>query len=474
MSNRKSKSSDLAYLELEQLENREMLAGNVGITLVSGILSITGDSLSNSIRIVDNGGTGLIVRGVSATKINGTTNPFNTNSSVVSSVNIQLKGADDVVTLIANNIPGKIQFNGETGNDQFNVRSSTISGDLIFFGGAGNNVVSTSRTLISGNVNVTASSGADSASFTNCEIQGNLSFACGVERLSEPVLADKDQLSIVKSAVGLVTFLGKDGNDRLFVAESSTKTISFNGGANNDVSIVTRSEVTGSVTANMGNGDNGAKMNKADISGDFIYSGDNGSDKVIARRSSIGNKYKAVTRSGADVVKAEFSEVRGLTYVDLGNGNDSAFSDHTFHGGTVSVFGGLGNDTLFKLAADFENSVTVKSGVDILTDQQKLAGITDDDRVFTIGAAYGIISLPAPVNIVCGDGDDYVLAFGNAFYDDVIVNGGLGVNGLSDGIIGGGDTNIFFKTLLTPSIFFPADPVDFVPIIENLRSVDVA
>lgn len=58
---------------LDQLEHRNLLAGNVSASLSHGILNLYGDIDANQISIVPHGRTGVTVSALDDTTINGLT-----------------------------------------------------------------------------------------------------------------------------------------------------------------------------------------------------------------------------------------------------------------------------------------------------------------------------------------------------------------------------------------------------------------
>jgi hypothetical protein len=83
-------------LELETLEERCVLAGNVTAAIVGYDLVITGNDLSNQIAIVDNG-SGVDVFGSEDTKINGELDGVASFGRVYGDLRISMKRGDDIV-----------------------------------------------------------------------------------------------------------------------------------------------------------------------------------------------------------------------------------------------------------------------------------------------------------------------------------------------------------------------------------------
>ena len=138
--------------DLECLEERQMLAGDVSVVFNAGVLDITGDDASNRIELVSDGawitvtgqGTDLI-GGIESS--NGDIEPFQFQCNLVHSINIDLQDGNDRVTLIAENSFG-IGFGGaEMNGDDNSVPFGGNQNELQIRTGDGNDRV----TLIANN-----------------------------------------------------------------------------------------------------------------------------------------------------------------------------------------------------------------------------------------------------------------------------------------------------------------------------------
>src|SRR5262245_28666331 len=90
-------------LELEQLEQRCLLAGNVTATVVCGNLFVVGDSQANDISIYQTTAGTIKVVGNFDTTVNSSGNPFETTCAV-DDVIVSMGGGNDGVnmTLVVN------------------------------------------------------------------------------------------------------------------------------------------------------------------------------------------------------------------------------------------------------------------------------------------------------------------------------------------------------------------------------------
>src|SRR4051812_3678573 len=83
---------------IESLETRRLLAGNVTVTDVGGVLSIIGDNKSNQVQITsDVSVTGYQINGLAGTTVNGGASAFFDAHFVARDVSVSMGNGDDVV-----------------------------------------------------------------------------------------------------------------------------------------------------------------------------------------------------------------------------------------------------------------------------------------------------------------------------------------------------------------------------------------
>jgi hypothetical protein len=210
--------------EVESLESRKMLAGNVDVVVkADNSLVITGDSADNSINVIDGQGD-IFVLGVDGTIVanGGSTGLALTD---LNKLTIKMKGGDDQVTvgpLIT--AAGKVRMTGAAGNDQF-IFEGTAQDRVQIIGGGGIDSISVSGTF---NGKVTLNSG-------------------GGDDLTH--IAAATFATDVKANMG-------HGADQVFVVGVSFADARFNLGSGSDVLILTPTAITitGEVILNGGGG----------------------------------------------------------------------------------------------------------------------------------------------------------------------------------------------------------------------------
>ena len=102
-SNRARKKIDDGQLafDLEQLEDRQMLAGDVSVFLSDGTLHLEGDNASNRVQIVSDGLTTTISG--QGTSINGDSDSVSFSNDLIYNFNIHMDDGNDQLTMIAEN-----------------------------------------------------------------------------------------------------------------------------------------------------------------------------------------------------------------------------------------------------------------------------------------------------------------------------------------------------------------------------------
>jgi len=86
---------------MERLEDRSLLAGDVAVTLVKGVLNVQGDAAANDVAIVDLGGGTLEVSGRNGTTVNGSAALLSV-SGVTAGLKVDLKAGADVLSFVGN------------------------------------------------------------------------------------------------------------------------------------------------------------------------------------------------------------------------------------------------------------------------------------------------------------------------------------------------------------------------------------
>lgn len=179
--NLKSRRRPAALCELQALEDRTLLSGNVSAQIANGTLNITGDSANNSVEINVSGGN-LVVTGLDSTKINGAASfTLATGSATFAgTVNVQLGSGDDSFYVTDGvTLTGTLQLIDGLGVTTLGLRGLTLNGGLSISTGQGNDSLSLEDTTITGSVGISTAGGVDLVSFLTTTINGGVSINTG-------------------------------------------------------------------------------------------------------------------------------------------------------------------------------------------------------------------------------------------------------------------------------------------------------
>jgi uncharacterized protein YjbI with pentapeptide repeats len=244
------------HLFIEQLERRELLAGDVSASVDQlGVLRITGDSKANCVELDYT--TALVVRGCGAggkaTTINRSAQPLTVSGPTGRDLLIQLQGGDDSLRIgdgLHAVLLGDVNINMGDGENQVAIKSDTdigetlrvrsgsgvdsirlegaVHGDVSVFTGAGTDLVTLVAVSVDGRTLLTTGTADDHAGIKGSHFGQAFSVVTG----SGNDLVEIDD-SHFKSAVDVIF---GDGDDALGVGGSTgsvfeDESVQFNGGA---------------------------------------------------------------------------------------------------------------------------------------------------------------------------------------------------------------------------------------------------
>ena len=241
-------------LNLEKLEARQMMAGDVNAFAISRILYLQGDVLSNGVAVVDAGGGNINVVGLnqagSATTINdGVSQTFTKIKDFV----ITMGKGDDAVVVSNIFVKGSLFIQGSLGNDVVGLGAFedtglvddavdsllgalTVKNSATITTDAGDDTIIAQNVTINGSLVLSTGIGNDTVRLESHGDPGDLDFVSGV--------------TVVKSA----TISTSTGNDTVYLERLSAKSLTV-ALSNEDDSIAVE-DVTITKTASF-NGENG-------------------------------------------------------------------------------------------------------------------------------------------------------------------------------------------------------------------------
>lgn len=136
------------FLQVEQLEERSVLAGNVTAMGFGGHLTLIGDNLDNQLKVTRVGTSQVQISSLDgSTRINGSLNPVTLQAT--SGINALLLGGDDVLELSGSTtsnfrVSGVSTINTGEGDDTVRFVNFSSAAGLILLAGGGNDTVTAS------------------------------------------------------------------------------------------------------------------------------------------------------------------------------------------------------------------------------------------------------------------------------------------------------------------------------------------
>jgi len=150
----------------DRLEDRWVPAGNVIAKIADGVLYIRGDDEANSISLIQNSnGSITLSSGSDATTINGGTD--NLTRFGIDSINMKMKGGDDVVSISHLSLSHAIEIELGDGNDTLTIDHFHAEKQSAIYGQAGNDTISISHSEFHKSLGLFGGVGDDQVSTTN-------------------------------------------------------------------------------------------------------------------------------------------------------------------------------------------------------------------------------------------------------------------------------------------------------------------
>ena len=142
--------------QVQQLECRALLAGNVTASLAGSHAIIEGDAADNSVALLLENGN-LVLRSHNGTTINGSTSDFIVSASgSIDYLTTNLRGGNDSIILDQATVNQTADISGDAGNDELVVAGqSSIGSTLILRGQMGNDSVSVQSSSIGNDLVIT-------------------------------------------------------------------------------------------------------------------------------------------------------------------------------------------------------------------------------------------------------------------------------------------------------------------------------
>lgn len=351
---RKSRSA-----RFEPLERRQMMAGDVTVSLSNGALLITGDVGANAIEISSSNGDirvdGVLDGNGVATTING--GAGQTFSGVSGNVVIELGDGDDAVTVQTLFLGGALVVNAGAGNDTVSlaVDPGTVvstARELIFNMGDGDDVVKIHNAYIATSVIVNGGAGVDQfvAGFKPDNSDGQFST---VADLAINLGQDYgDSVWLNRSTIG--RYFRSEAAELVNLRYSSAANVAaiFSGSTNLNVGIdgsffgtdfiVTSAtdlglSLAGAIVTNNAFVSSTGKIHGLAVASSIIDTlnliGSSQADENISLTYSMLNQLFADLGEGANAMSMAGNSVRGTSWVNLGPQGRGSSAGDSFAGG---------------------------------------------------------------------------------------------------------------------------------------------
>lgn len=366
------------HLQIEQLEQRQLLVGNVTAAVQDGNLVLEADSQDNQFEVTVFDGD-VSVRTRSGTRINGRPGryvAFPDTSTIPGSLIIRLGGGDDAVVIsrdlhvardlrieagagddivgifnasVGRNfkavlgsghdgvsiagatVAGMSVLNGNNGRDVFRLAASTELSALKVTTGGGNDSLIGDRVEFKDNVSITTGSGNDAVGFASTRMRADLDLT---------TVAGNDAVQLTSSRILRRTFVGMgSGDDDLALGAPGARNVfagdlSANGSGGSDDYQQRNNVFRGSRSV--------TRFSQADIDGTRIENAEARAERVhrvaaelfVYREQDLTAKADDVQESvGTVITKADHVEISGRTTNDavirIDSDGDGDFDDAT-------------------------------------------------------------------------------------------------------------------------------------------------
>ncbi len=162
-------------LQSEQLEARNLLAGDLTVSVTNGTLRIIGDRQDNQVSVSTNDTGDLIVSGLLDTTVNGSTDPFvafaGTNT-VTRNLVIRTSGGNDEVSVDGALVAGNMVVHTGSGNDELDITSATVLGESRITMGGQDDILAIAELDASRRLLVSGRAGDDTFVFGDVQVNG--------------------------------------------------------------------------------------------------------------------------------------------------------------------------------------------------------------------------------------------------------------------------------------------------------------
>ncbi len=343
-------------LNVESLEGRRLLAGDVTVTRSGADLFVTGDGLSNTVSIESDGAGGVRVIGFAdasgqATRINGVANGTFNSAQFSGGVFVNMNAGDDAVRF-TNLSARSLSVNLGTGNDSF-VGGLQQTGETRF------GATPSGRAWTSQYFNVIAGDGNDNIRLQSLYVASSMLIDTGEQNDTITILPGVEGTTVTNSTqrvdvMGSVTIVPGNGSDTVQARGFTTGgglVLDDAGGPLNAELVKFQSAASAQIFASPGN-DN-IVVDGAYVQALMQVVAEGGQDNIQIRNLTASN---VNINAGLDSDIVSLNTVRAKRAdIQLDQGNDQLYLNNV-NIDTLFAFGNTGDDLFDVRASRFGNA----------------------------------------------------------------------------------------------------------------------
>lgn len=300
-----------ASQDLEVLERRALLAGDVTATLLGQTAFLTGDSAANDIQVTVQDGN-VVVAGLNNTTINGSSEAFvlaENSTTFGGSIVTRLGGGDDQFEISEVTIGRRLHVDGGSGNDTLLVSNSVdVGSTLVLKGQSGNDSLAVSDATVGKHIWMVGGTGNDLMTVADSNVTGSV-IAIGRQ--------GDDDVVIDNTTVGRDVWVSLgSGNDDVAISDSTvTRKFVVYGGQGNDVVFAEDTNVGRATRLILGNDqDRVSIQGDSNFAGRTVVAGGRKSDVIEVAATASVSKLRTRSISGGTVEAATLDQrITGAT-----------------------------------------------------------------------------------------------------------------------------------------------------------------
>ena len=271
MARRKKKNRSNDYT---RLENRQLMAGDVTATLVSGDLIIEGDNQSNRVIVEEWNSTQIRVFGSDQTTVNGSNG--GSVFTVSDDIRVNLNGGNDALFIRDLELDGSTHadliINGDAGQDEITIENVDVRRDVSVRGGSLSDRITVDR-VSARDIAVRGDSGNDNLFVADSTVRQDLLVRAG---------SGNDDMRVFDTSIRRTfRWFGDSGENATLFINVNTDNMYIYGGADRDrVNLAGGNRIRDGLFANMGAGDDDLWISDQDTmpAWHYLHGGD-GSDR---------------------------------------------------------------------------------------------------------------------------------------------------------------------------------------------------